>query len=67
MYKLVKENLQKSGEVMIKTSDGDKFELHLHNTRFDDENEVVIIDAATQTYWISGKEIVYMWIHKVKD
>lgn len=67
MYKNVKETLKKVGELMIKVSDGQTFELHLHNTKFDDEGEIVEIDAGAETYWINGNEVIYMWVHRVKE
>jgi len=42
-----------------------EFELHLHNVSFDDKNEVIEIDAGSETYWINGNDIIYCWIHKV--
>ncbi len=67
MYKQVKELLKKSGELMIKVSDGQTFELHLHNVKFDDEAELIELDAGVETYWINGNEVVYMWVHRVKE
>ncbi len=67
MYQFVKEQLKKTGEIMVKVSDGQKFELHLHNVKFHDQEEIIEIDAGHETYWISGKEIVYAWIHRVKE
>jgi hypothetical protein len=67
MYKNVKNALQKSGELMIKAADGQTFELHLHNVTFDDANELVVLDAGTETYWIKGQDIIYMWVHRVKE
>ena len=43
-----------------------EFELHLHNVSFDDKNEVIEIDAGSETYWINGNDIMYCWIHKVE-
>ena len=65
MYKFTKTKLKTVGELMIKTADGVEFELHLHNVSFDDKNEVIEIDAGSETYWIKGNDIIYCWIHKV--
>ena len=67
MYQKVKETLQSVGELMVKVSDGAKFELHLHNAKFHDKTEMIELDAGNETYWINGNEIVYMWIHRVKE
>lgn len=67
MYKNVKDLLKKSGEVMVKVSDGQKFELHLHNTTFDDTTSMITLDAGSETYWINGNEIIYAWVHRVKE
>lgn len=67
MQAIIKKTLKESGEVMIKTSDGQTFELHLHNTDFDDKNGLIVIDTGTERYWISSQAVVYFWIHKKKD
>lgn len=64
MYDYVKTQLKEAGELMVKVSDGQTFELHLHNTKFNDEGRIIEIDAASETYWINGDEIVYSWIHR---
>jgi hypothetical protein len=67
MYAHVKEKLKEAGELMIKISDGQTFELHLHNTTFHDKDKVIELDASSETYWINGHEVVYTWIHRVKE
>ncbi|MCS7093145.1 MAG: hypothetical protein NZL96_01795 [Patescibacteria group bacterium] len=67
MYQVVKSALLKNGELMIRVSEGTKFELHLHNVKFHDEEELIEIDAGHETYWISGREIVYFWIHRLRE
>lgn len=67
MYQNVKKALKESGEVMIKVGDGQKFELHLHNTKFDDANKMIVLDAGVETYWINGNDIIYFWVHRVKE
>lgn len=67
MYENVRDLLRKVGELMIKTADGETFELHLHNVEFDDVHKLIKIDAAAETFWVNGEEIVYAWIHRVKN
>lgn len=64
MYDHVKKSLNKNGELMIKMSEGQTFELHLHNCSFDDENRLIEIDAGDETYWLNGDDVSYMWIHR---
>lgn len=64
MYYYIKKQLEDAGELMIQTSDGRKFELHLHNTIFDDSSELIKIETGTETYWIKGSDPIYMWIHR---
>ncbi len=67
MYQQVKDTLKKCGELMIKTSDGQKFELHLHNAKFHDRDKLIELDAGQESYWIDGQQVVYMWIHRTKE
>ena len=67
MYEQIKDKLTQAGELMIKVSDGQTFELHLHNTKFDDANKMIELDAGTETYWINADQVVYMWVHRVKS
>ena len=67
MYNVVKNKLKETGELMIKVSDGQTFELHLHNVKFHDRERLIELDAGAETYWINGDDIVYMWIHRVKE
>ena len=65
MFQFIQNKLKTAGELMIKTGDGVEFELHLHNVTFDNKNEVIEINAGSETYWINPKEIIYCWIHRV--
>jgi len=67
MYDQIKQTLSRVGELMIKVSDGQTFELHLHNVEFDDQSQMITLDAGTETYWINADQVVYMWIHRVKE
>lgn len=63
-YEALKNSLEKNGEVMICVDSGEKIELHKHNVRFEDSTQEVVIDAASETYWIGADKISYYWIHK---
>jgi hypothetical protein len=63
-YKALKASVAKNGEVMVRLDTGEKIELHIHNTRFEDSTEEIVVDAATETYWIGADRISYYWIHK---
>jgi len=67
MYKQVKQALKENGELMIMVADGRKFELHLHNVKFDDASQTIFIDGAKELYWINGEQILYYWIHKAVE
>lgn len=64
VYKTVKRKLKETGELMIQVADGATFELHTHNTKFDDVRKLIEIDGGNEVYWLNGDEVVYMWIHK---
>lgn len=67
LYKQVKKALKASGELMIQMADGKTFELHIHNTTFDDASSLIELDAAIEKYWLDGNQVIYMWIHRAKD
>ncbi len=67
MYRYVKSKLNEAGEIMVMLSNGTKFELHLHNTRFDDKAHLIEINTGVELYWINGDEIIYSWIHREKN
>ncbi len=65
--KAIYDLLQKVGELMIRV-DGQDMELHLHNVKYDRKLDALVVDGATETYWIFGDSIQYAWIHReVKD
>ncbi len=64
IYELVKEELERSGELMVKMDSGDTFELHKHNTEFDDSNGVIRINGSDETIWIPAEKIEQWWIHR---
>ena len=63
-YEAVKESVNKNGEVMIRLDTGEKIELHKHNVKFENATKEIVVDAATETYWIGADRISYYWIHK---
>jgi hypothetical protein len=64
VYQQVKKALKNYGELMVMVSDGRKFELHLHNVKFEDSSKLIYIDGGKEQYWVDGQEILYYWIHK---
>lgn len=62
--KALKESLDKNGEVMIRLDNGEKIELHKHNVTFNDSTQEIVVDAASQTYWIDANKVSYYWIHR---
>lgn len=62
--KALKESLDKNGEVMIRLDNGEKIELHKHNVTFNDSTQEIVIDAASETYWIDANKVSYYWIHR---
>ena len=64
IYELVKERVLNDGELMVKTETGDTFELHRHNTEWDDENGIIKINGSDETIWIVGEKIEQWWIHR---
>ena len=63
-YEALKASVAKNGEVMIRLDTGEKIELHIHNMKFDDATKEVIVDAATETYFIGVDRVSYYWIHR---
>lgn len=63
-FQRIKDELEKSGELMLKLGSGEKIELHKHNVSFDDSTQEIKVDAATETYWISADSVAYYWIHR---
>jgi CO/xanthine dehydrogenase Mo-binding subunit len=63
-YEALKASVAKNGEVKIRLDTGEKIELHIHNTKFNDATKEVIVDAASETYFIGVDRVSYYWIHK---
>ena len=63
-YEALKSSVEKNGEVMIRLDTGEKIELHKHNVKFENATKEIVVDAATETYWIGADRISYYWIHK---
>ena len=62
--KQFKEILDEMGELMLMTDTGEKFELHKHNVKFDEQKDAIVIDASSETFWLDPAKIAYYWIHK---
>ena len=63
-FNALKQSVEKNGEVMIRLDTGEKVELHKHNVTFNDSTQEIVVDAATQTYWIGAEKVTYYWIHR---
>ena len=63
-YEGLKSSVEKNGEVMIRLDTGEKIELYKHNVKFENATKEIVVDAATETYWIGADRISYYWIHK---
>ena len=63
-YKTLKASVAKNGEVMVRLDTGEKIELHIHNVKFEDSTEEIVVDAGTETYWIGADRVSYYWVHK---
>jgi hypothetical protein len=64
MYDNVKQKLHDAGEVMVLMDSGEEHELHLHNATFNDQDQLIKVDAADEIHWIAGDKIERYWIHK---
>lgn len=60
---LIKEYLEKWGEVIIRTSSGQVFELHIGDTSFDKENRVIKFTSADSKYVMDGDSIEVVQMH----
>ena len=63
-YEALKASVVKNGEVMIRLDTGEKIELHIHNVKFEDATKEIVVDVATETYWIGADRVAYYWIHR---
>lgn len=64
IYENIKKCLEESGEAMVRLDNNESIELHKHNVKFQDSTQEIVVDAGTETYWISADKISYYWIHK---
>lgn len=60
---LIKESLEKWGEVIIRTASGQVFELHLGDTTFDAGNRVIKFTSADSQYLIDGDSVEVARMH----
>ena len=63
MYDVLKEKLEETGELMIQLDSGKEAELHLHNTKFV-ENNLIEVDADDEIHWFNADKVERFWIHK---
>ena len=49
---------------MIRVDTGEEIELHIHNVKFEDSTQEIVVDAGTDTFWIGADRVSYYWIHK---
>ena len=63
-YEALKASVEKNGEVMVRLDTGEKIELHKHNVKFENATKEIVVDAASETYWIGADRISYYWIHR---
>lgn len=60
---LVQKELQAWGEVIITTSGGKTFELHLGDTQFDTEARVIRLQGPSSKYVIDGDSVEVVELH----
>lgn len=60
---LVQKELQAWGEVIVHTSAGQKFELHLGDTNFDMKERVIRLQGPAAKYVIDGDSIESITLH----
>jgi len=53
----VEQELKSWGEIIIKTSGGTEFEIHLGDTEFDYDNRVIRLKSANAHYVIDGDAV----------
>jgi hypothetical protein len=44
---------------MLKLDTGDKIELYKHKVKFDDRSMEIVVDSATETFWIGTDRVSY--------
>lgn len=60
---LVEKELKAWGELLIVTSAGQHFEIHIGDTEFDKENRVIRLKAPTAHYVIDGDSVEVIQKH----
>jgi hypothetical protein len=63
MYNRIKQELEESGEVMIKTDSGEERALHLHNIEFLEE-PIAKVNGGEGIHWINLNKVERYWIHE---
>lgn len=62
-YQRISEQIEESGEIMVRTTSGEELELHKHNVEFLDE-PYVEIEADDEVHWLDTTTVERYWIHK---
>jgi len=60
---LVEKHLKEWGEIIVSTSGGATFELHVGDTEFDKENRLIRLKSANARYVIDGDSIETIMMH----
>lgn len=60
---VVQQQLKEWGEIMITTSGGATFELHLGDTTFDAENRLIMLKSPDAQYVIDGDSVEFVKKH----
>lgn len=63
MYNRIKDKLNESGELMIRTDSGEERELHLHNVEFKEE-PIAEVNGGEGVHWINLNKVERYWIHE---
>lgn len=49
---------------MIRIDTGEQIELHIHNVRFNDPTNEIVVDAGIETYWMGADRVSYIGFTK---
>ncbi|MBT9259583.1 MAG: hypothetical protein KM310_07480 [Clostridiales bacterium] len=63
LLKILEEELQRWGEVIIRTASGATFELHRGDTKIDHENQIIRFKSADAEWVIDGKSLEVLKMH----
>ena len=54
-----KDALNEMDELMIQTDTGEKFDMHKHNLKFNEDKGTIEIDGISEVFWICPEKIAY--------